>query len=124
MQEYSESAIKASTEADAPYCKFIMPNDVGATGGHQSGYHIHKNSYSLIFNEPGLRGQNREKTITIKWQDDFETTSRFIYYGQGTRNEYRLTRFGRDFPFQSAESIGSLLILCKVSNEFYSGYVL
>jgi|GEM_PF-7064025 len=27
-------------------------------------------------------------------QGDFFTDSRFIYYGQKTRNEYRITRFG------------------------------
>jgi type II restriction enzyme len=65
-----------------------------------------------------------DKYITIKWQDDFETESRFIYYGVGTRNEYRLTRFGRGFPFLQDENIGDLLILSKKSNDYYEGFVL
>ena len=32
-----------------------------------------------------------------------EMPPRFIYYGQGTRNEYRITNFGRDFPFLTYE---------------------
>jgi hypothetical protein len=46
-----------------------------------------------------LKSKNKDEFITINWQDDFETSSRFIYYGVGSRNEYRLTRFGRGFPF-------------------------
>jgi hypothetical protein len=58
------------------------------------------------------------------WQDDFETESRFIYYGTGTRNEYRLTRFGRGFPFLKDDDIGSLLVICKIAGGYYRAYVL
>lgn len=46
------------------------------------------------------------------------------YYGQGTRNEYRITRFGRDFPFLQDENVGDLLIIAKHTEEDYSGFVL
>ena len=48
---------------------------------------------------------NKEKMVSIKWQDDFTTDSRFIYYGQGTRNEYRITRFGKGFPFFEEDNV-------------------
>lgn len=46
------------------------------------------------------------------------------YYGKKTRNEYRITRFGRDFPFLQDDNVGDLLILAKFSEEDYAGYVL
>ena len=46
------------------------------------------------------------------------------YYGQGTRNEYRITRFGRGFPFLHDDNVGDLLIVAKFSEEDYKGYVL
>lgn len=60
----------------------------------------------------------------MKWQDDFTTESCMKYYGQKTRNEYRITRFGRNFPFLQDDNVGDLLILAKFSEEDYAGYVL
>lgn len=62
--------------------------------------------------------------VTIKWQNNFETNSRFIYYGVGTRNEYRLTRFGKGFPFLSDDNVGDLLIICNNSHIYYEAFVL
>ena len=67
---------------------------------------------------------NKEKMVSIKWQDDFTTESCMKYYGQHTRNEYRITRFGRNFPFLQDENTGDLLIIAKQSEDNYSGYVL
>ncbi|MBN1971100.1 MAG: restriction endonuclease [Candidatus Delongbacteria bacterium] len=117
-------AIEATNISQVAFSKFITANDAGVTGGHQSGFHLHKNSYPLYFNKPGQKGSNKDKTVKIKWHDDFETESRFIYYGVGTRDEYRLTRFGRGFPLLNEDSVGNLLILCKMNEEEYKGYVL
>lgn len=124
MNNILNSAINTVKESEISMSKFITANDVGATGGHQSGFHIHKNSWSLFFNEAGTKGENKDKFVTIQWQDDFETDSRFIYYGVGTRNEYRLTRFGRGFPFLKDDNIGDLLIISKISNDYYKAFVL
>ena len=70
------------------------------------------------------KGENKDKYVEILWQDDFSTSSRFIYYGKGTRNEYRVTRFGKGFPFLNDENIGDLFILLKVSDSHYKAYVL
>jgi hypothetical protein len=123
-EDYSARAIKSVTEATVAYCKFITPNDAGSNGAHQSGYYLHKTSHKLIFDKPIHRGENLEKLVTIQWQGDFETQSRFIYYGQGTRDEYRLTRFGRDFPFLDDDDVGSLLVLCRLKDDSYKGFVL
>ena len=118
-----EDAIRTAQDSEICYTKFITPNDTGMTGGHQSGYHIHKNSWKLLFKTPGIKGENKDKLVRIKWHKDFTTDSRFIYYGVGTRNEYRITRFGKGFPFLTEENVGDLLILCKISGEEYEGFV-
>lgn len=124
MDSILQNAVQSAQKAEVAFTKFITANDTGSTGGHQSGYHIHKNAWPLFFDKPGEKGTNSEKIVTIKWQGDFETESRFIYYGKETRNEYRLTRFGRGFPFLSDENVGDLLIISKKSPEYYEAYVL
>lgn len=124
MEEILSKAIKSVQQSKIAFCKYITANDTGATGGHQYGYHMHKNSWPLFFNGPGIKGENKDKFITIRWQDNFETDSRFIYYGKGTRNEYRLTRYGNNFPYLNEENTGDLLIISKVEDNFYEAYVL
>lgn len=101
-------AVEAVGRADKAFCKFTAANDAGSTGAHQAGYYMPKSAWSLMFDQPGVRGENKDRTVKIKWQKDFETESRFIYYGKGTRNEYRLTRFGRNFPYLTEDNVGDL----------------
>ena len=124
MTETVEKAINSVNSGRLSFCRFITANDTGATGSHQSGFYIPKTSYSIFFDQPREKGNNYDKFIKIKWQDDFETDNRAIYYGQGTRNEYRLTRFGRGFPFLQDDYIGSLLTIVKQSDNYYQAYVL
>lgn len=124
MNDILESAIKSCSESSVAFSKFITANDTGKTGGHQAGFHIHKHSWPLFFDKPGLKGENKDIFIKIKWQNTFETDSRFIYYGVGTRNEYRLTRFGKGFPFLQDENIGDLLIISKKADRYYEAFVL
>jgi len=117
-------AIHSCSESSIAFSKFITANDVGATGGHQAGFHVHKHSWKLFFDSPGIKGENKDIYIKIIWQNDIETDSRFIYYGVGTRNEYRLTRFGRNFPFLQEDNIGDLLVLSKKADKYYEAFVL
>ena len=117
-------AIESVSRSLSSFCKFISANDAGKTGAHQAGFYIPKNSIPLMFDVPGVKGENKERFITINWQSAFETQSRFIYYGQGTRDEYRLTRFGRDFPFLAENNVGDLFILSHIERDFYEGFVL
>src|SRR5437879_4223314 len=119
-----EIAIRSVQNSELSFCKYITANDTGETGGHQAGFHISKGAWQLFFDEEGKKGSNKDKFITIKWQDNFETSSRFIYYGVGTRNEYRLTRFGKGFPFLSDDNIGDLLIISRKSSDYYEAFVL
>lgn len=124
MSEILNSAIKSVQQSKAAWCRFITGNDTGATGSHQAGFYMPKCASRLLFEEPGKKGENKEKTVKILWQDDFTTDSCMKYYGQGTRNEYRITRFGRGFPFLQDDNVGDLLIIAKFSEEDYKGYVL
>lgn len=124
MENIALTVIADTTNSEKVFCKFLSANDTGETGGHQSGIYIPKNSISLIFDAPGEKGQNKETFNKIKWQNDFETDANFKYYGQGTRNEYRITGFGRNFPFLKSEYTGSLLVILKQKNGEYKGYVL
>lgn len=119
-----QNAIQSAQESEIAFSKFITANDAGSTGAHQAGYHIHKEAWPLFFDSPGNKGENSDKWVTIKWQNDFETKSRFIYYGVGTRDEYRLTRFGRGFPFLSDDNVGDLLVICRKSQDYFEAFVI
>ena len=124
MDSILSLAIQSCVESPIAFSKFITANDTGKTGGHQAGFYIHKHSWKLFFDTLGEKGQNKDVLIKIKWQNDFETDSRFIYYGVGTRNEYRLTRFGRGFPFLGGDNVGDLLIIAKKEDKYYEAFVL
>lgn len=121
---YAEQAIQSAIQGSTTFCKFLSANDTGLTGGHQAGIYISKPSIPILFDEPGIRGQNKEKWAKVLWHDGTETDTRFIYYGQGTRNEYRITNFGRGFPYLRPEYTGALFILVKFSEQDYRGFVL
>ena len=124
MSEILNSAIRSVQQSKAAWCRFITGNDTGKSGSHQAGFYIPKCASSLLFDKPGRKGEFKEKTVKVKWQDDFTTESCMKYYGQKTRNEYRITRFGQGFPFLQDDNVGDLLILAKFTEEDYAGYVL
>ncbi len=124
MENLSSLAITDAINSERIFCKFLSANDTGETGAHQDGIYIPKNSVSLIFDATGVKGQNKEVFNEIIWQNDFKTSACFKYYGQGTRNEYRITRFGRGFPFLQPEYTGALLVILKLKDTSYKAYVL
>lgn len=124
MNEITSKAIKSTIESEKTFCRYITANDTGANGAHQAGYYMPKSAWPLFFTEPGTKGANKDTNISILWQDDFHTDSRFIYYGIGTRNEYRLTRFGRGFPFLADDRVGDLLVICKMIENEYRAFVI
>ncbi len=111
-------------QSEAAFCRFITANDTGKNGSHQAGFYIPKCASALLFDTPGRKGENRDRMVEIRWQNDFVTQSRFIYYGQKTRNEYRITRFGKDFPFFEEDNVGDLLVIARCSSDYYQGFVL
>ena len=124
INENLQDVIQLVNESVFAYCHYITPNDVGATGGHQCGFHIAKNCYQMFFDHIGVRQTNEVKNVEIRWQKDFITQSTAKYYGVRTRNEYRLTKFGRDFEFLKDDYVGSLLIMTRKHDGEYNAYVL
>lgn len=125
MNSIVEQAIASVQKSPKSFCKFISANDSGKTKSHQAGFYLPKNAVTLFLDEHAVRGTNAEKLIKIIWQGGIVTTnSRFIYYGSKTRNEYRLTRFGKNFPFLQEDNVGDLFILSHIENEYYEAFVL
>ena len=117
-------AINSVIHSEIAFCKFLSANDTGKTGGHQAGIYIPKTSITLLFDKPFQKGENHERWAKITWQNELVTTSRFIYYGCGTRNEYRITNFGKGFPYLTHDHTGDLIIICKHDQETYDGWCL
>ena len=123
MDEIISLAIQSVTQSKGAFCRFLSANDTHATGGHQSGFLLPIAAYPIIFNQEKVKGENKDKTVKIRWQNDFETESRLTYYGKA-KNELRITRFGNNFPFFAEEHVGDLLIIAKQTDDDYDGYVL
>lgn len=123
MNEVLSLAIQSVTQSEGAFCRFLSANDTHATGGHQYGFLLPIAAYPIIFNQDKVKGENKDKTVKIRWQNDLETESRITYYGKA-KNELRITRFGNDFPFFAEEHVGDLLIIAKHTDDDYEGYVL
>lgn len=125
IEESLQDVVQLVSESEFAYCHYITPNDVGETGSHQYGFTFAKPCYKMFFDEPGEKGSNKEKFIEIDWQKGLtKTQSRAIYYGVGTRNEYRITRFGRGFEFLRDDYIGSLQVMTRNREGNYCAYIL
>lgn len=124
MVNNANKAVQAVFNGELAFCKFLSANDTGLTGGHQAGIYISKPSIPILFSEPGIKGSNKERWVKVKWQDGALTDTRFIYYGQGTRNEYRITNFGKGFPYLRPAYTGALFVLIRHTPDDYQGFVL
>ena len=123
MNELLSSVIQSVTQSKGAFCRFLSANDTRATGGHQYGFLLPIAAYPIIFNQDKVKGENKDKTVKIRWQNDLMTESRMIYYGKA-KNELRITRFGNNFPFLEEEHVGDLLIVSKQTDDDYEGFVL
>ena len=119
-----KSAIDDALQHGRALLKFISPNDTGTTGSHQAGFYLPKTAWQMYTPHPPLDGRNDKHEVTINWQGDIETQSVVTWYGRSTRSEYRLTRFGRDFPFLKDDYVGSLLIFIPIDISTFQAYVL
>ncbi len=119
-----EAAIADALKAGKALCKFISRNDVGATGGHQCGFYLPKSAWKMFAEKGPIKGINHKTLVKINWPDQIATESAVTWYGQGTRSEYRLTRFGKSFPWLDECFVGSLLVLIPFSLDQFNAYVL
>lgn len=119
---YSESAIRAVLNGRMSYCKFLSANDSGATGGHQSGILISKSAMNIMFDSSVLNEHISKREINISWQNDFVTQSCFTWYE--SKNELRITRLGRNFPYLNPSMTGALFVFVMMTREDYCDYML
>lgn len=119
---YANQAIQSVLNSQQAYCKFLSANDSGATGGHQSGILISKSAKDMMFTQ-ALENENiLKRTVEIQWQNDLRTESSFTYYS--SKNELRITKFGRSFPFLNPEQTSALFVFTRQSADQYSAFFL
>ena len=119
-----ERAIADAIRIGKAVIKFVTKNDAGITGAHQYGFHLPIGCWQLFSPHPPVKGRNDEHAVAVTWQDDRVTKSQVKWYGDKTRFEYRLTRFGKSFPFRSPDNVGDVLVLVPTSPSTFNGYVL
>lgn len=119
-----ERAVADALTVGKALLKFISPNDAGLTGSHQCGFYLPLGAWEMFTPQQPEDGVNHKHLVNILWQDGRTTESAVTWYGKKTRHEYRLTRFGREFPFLNADSVGNLLVLIPTSLTEFRAYVL
>nr|QJS03207.1 Type-2 restriction enzyme EcoRII [Escherichia coli] len=106
------------------YIKRLSANDTGATGGHQVGLYIPSGIVEKLF--PSInhtRELNPSVFLTahVSSHDCPDSEARAIYYNSRhfgkTRNEKRITRWGRGSPLQNPENTGALTLLAFKLDE-------
>lgn len=121
--DVTAKAIEAVLKGSPSYCKFLSANDSGETGGHQSGILISKSAKAMFWTDDELRESHiLKKYGRIRWQDDYDTDCTFTWYA--SKNELRITGFGRGKSPLTSEFTGALFVMVKDSEEDYRGYLL
>ncbi len=115
-------AIDNILKSESSFCKFLSANDSGETGGHQSGILISKSAKSMLFTELEMRENHiLKKNGRIKWNDDYTTTCTFTWYE--SKNELRITGFGRGMSPLRPELTGALFVMIKETPEDFQGFI-
>lgn len=65
MSEILNSAIVKVQNAKYAFCRFITANDTGKNGSHQAGFYIPKCAAALLFDTPGVKGENKDKMVKV-----------------------------------------------------------
>ncbi|SAE95704.1 Type-2 restriction enzyme EcoRII [Enterobacter hormaechei] len=106
------------------YIKRLSANDTGATGGHQVGLYISSDiAEKLLPSINNTQELNPSVFLTahVSSHEYPDSEARAIYYNNrffgGTRNERRITRWGRGSPLQDPENTGALTLLAFKQDE-------
>ena len=125
MSSYAaERAVEDARKHGKAILKFISANDVGLTGSHQAGFYLPKAAWELFSPHPPVKGNKDKSAVTVLWQDGLVTKSVVTWYGQKTRSEYRLTSFGRGFPWLTHDLVGALFVLIPKAIDEFIAYVI
>ena len=123
MEENVYAAISLVQTGCPSFFKFIAANETGDTGGHQCGFYIPREFAEIALGRPCIKGSILDIRARIVWNHDKITDSRFVYYGVGTRNESRITQFGRGFEYLRSEYTGALVVFSQTDANAYSAFV-
>ncbi len=120
-----ERAIEDATDTGRAILKYIQPNNVGATGSNEAGFYLPKSIHALYTDIPPIKGVVKKQAVKVHWwQIGLTTPSNVTWYGKKTRSEYRLTGFGKGFPYLQADCIGDLLVIIPHTFGEFTAYVL
>ncbi len=112
LSPLAEKALEEAQQAGKALLKFVSANDCGLTGSHQCGLYLPKPAWALYAPFPPDAGTLEKSKVRIVWQGGEHVTDSFVtWYGKKTRSEYRLTCFGKGFPYLVDDTVGDLLIL-------------
>lgn len=123
MESSVYNAVNLVQEGNPSVFKFIAANEIGDTGGHQCGFYIPREFAEIALGEPCVKGSNKDVKVKIVWNDDKVTESRIVYYGVGTRNESRITQFGRGFEYLQSDYTGALVVFVRIAANTYKAFV-
>lgn len=121
-----EQAIDEVNSNKLAFCKFLATNDTIRPTSHQCGVYIpNAVAEKMFFGHSLHKGENmKTDTVHIIWQGgDASTDSTCTYYG-ASKDECRITRFKRGFPFLRDINIGDLFVLIQLAEGEYSAWLL
>ncbi len=122
--EIADLALNDAIRHKNALLKFVSPNDAGLTGSHQCGFYLPKSAHRVLLpNFPPKDEENFTIQVKVLWQNEYGTDSTIKWYGKKTRSEYRLTGFGRGFPWLTADNVGDLLVLVRTGDALFHAYM-
>lgn len=124
MEDNVIKAINLVEQGHPSFFKFLSANEAGSTGSHQCGLYVPRDFAENIFGRPCVKGSQIDANVDVIWDADKITKSRFVYYGQKSRNESRLTCFGRGFQYLAQEYVGALVVFVKENATKVHSFVL
>lgn len=83
--------------------------------------YLPKPAWPVFDSKAPVKGEEREQFVTVNWQNGTQTESRIKFYA--SKNEYRITQFGRGFPWFKPEDVGSLFVFVRQSAGCFAGFV-
>lgn len=119
MHKIINKAVEACRNNNISFYKYVSLSDAGESKGHIGGVYIPKQGARLMFDTPCKKGENRGRLVTIEWFDGLIIENcKFLYYGMGSRNEFRITCTKRKL------NTGDFLIMVKINDDLYQAYTL
>ena len=115
------AAVRDAVKAGRALCKVISPTDAGVTGSHQAGLYLPKQAWRFFSSEAPVEEENRKEPVEIAWADGETTEAQVVWYGRGTRSEFRLTRMGKRL---NGGAVGDLLVLVPLGSGKFQAHQL